>query len=179
MEDKYRRRIYSISPYNPAWPGRFLQLQQVVGDIFKNTEIEHVGSTSIPGMSGKDCIDVMVIVEDIALVDDIHVSAMEAAGFSYAGQVHSAETRMFRLMDEGKVHSNVHVFERNSPHAIKMIRLRDYMRKRPDEVHAYSKLKIELYEKFATDYKSYRKYKDEYVQQLMERVNESYDHRIV
>ncbi len=179
MDDKYRRRIYSISPYNTACPGRFEQLRLVVGEIFREMVIEHVGSTSIPGMSGKDCVDVMVIVEDIALVDDVRVSAMEAAGFSYAGQVHSAETRMFRLMDEGRVLSNVHVFERNSPHAIKMIRLRDYMRMRPDELQAYSKLKVELYEKFATDYKSYRTYKDEYVQELMKRVNESYDHRTV
>jgi GrpB-like predicted nucleotidyltransferase (UPF0157 family) len=50
-----------------------------------------------------------------------------------------------------------------------MIGVRDYLRSHPEEVNAYSLKKKELYTLYADDYASYRKYKDEYMNELIKR----------
>lgn len=179
MEDPYKRREYFISPHNPQWQDRYADLAAVVGRIFKQARtIEHVGSTSIPGMSGKDCVDVMVVIEE-PLIEKDKISAMEVAGLLYAGSLHGEGTHMFRQMDGPRVLANIHIFQDGNVHISEMVRLRDYMRKNPEAVRAYSELKRGLFKDFPTDYRSYRKYKDEYVRSLMETINETYENRTV
>ncbi len=66
--------------------------------------------------------------------------------------------------------ANIHFFPHGHSHLEEILSLRDYLRSNPSEVKAYSKLKVNLAEKYSQDYESYRKYKDEYVAELMKRV---------
>ena len=65
--DKNKPRKYAIEPYNPEWANQFELIKKDILSAFGDLalEIEHIGSTSIPGMWAKPLIDVMVIVENI------------------------------------------------------------------------------------------------------------------
>lgn len=170
MEDKYsyKNRKYDVVPYDTEWPMLFEQYASRILSIFPNVQIEHIGSTSVPGMAGKPCIDILVTVEDLHTVET-HVSDMEQAGFEYAGQFLMEGSRLFRVMKDNVLLANVHFFLQKHSHIKEILTLRDYLRSHPDEVAAYSNLKKDLVRDYKDDYASYRKNKDAYMEKLKER----------
>ena len=67
---------------------------------------------------------------------------------------------------------NLHIFEAEHPHVKDMINLRNYFRSHPEVVEEYCKLKFELVEKYPDDYGLYRKYKDEWMENLKKNISE-------
>jgi len=120
-------------------------------------------------MSGKPCIDLLVLVSDLKYVDD-NIKEMEEEGFEYAGEYVMNDSRLFRVSKDNTILANIHFFPSNHPHVTEMINLRNYFRSHPEEVIAYSKIKNDLYIKYPNDYASYRKYKDEYMNNLKTRI---------
>jgi GrpB-like predicted nucleotidyltransferase (UPF0157 family) len=165
----YKDRRYEIVPYNPDWTNKFEEYKSKIKKIFPNFQIEHIGSTSVLGMAGKPCIDILVIVDDIKTVEG-NVREMEQAGFEYAGQFVMENSRLFRVMKDNSLLANIHFFPIGHPHNDEMINLRNYLRAHPQEAENYSKIKENLYSKYENDYASYRKYKDEYMNELKKRV---------
>ena len=73
-----------LEPYDPAWPQKFEVEKRFVAGCFTRPPgaIEHIGSTSVPGLAAKPIIDITVLVEDLA--DGLTaVPALEAGGYSY------------------------------------------------------------------------------------------------
>ncbi len=72
--------MISIVPYKPSWPNEFLEkgtmLRHILGDLAMR--IDHIGSTSVPGLAAKDVIDIQITTK--ALTRDLE-SAMNLAGF--------------------------------------------------------------------------------------------------
>lgn len=170
--NSYKDRKYKILPYNADWLKMFEMYSAKISEIFSDVEglkIEHIGSTSINRMSGKDCIDVLVSVNDLTQVEN-RIEEMEKAGFLYAGQFLMEGSRLFRVMKDSSLLANIHFFISGHPHAEQMIKFRDYLRENPEEAENYSKLKEELFTKYPDDYSLYRKYKDEYVNSLNKRI---------
>lgn len=62
-----------VLPYNDVWKAEFeaikSEIESAVGDLIVG--IEHVGSTSVVGMSAKPCIDIDVVIKDYSVFDDI------------------------------------------------------------------------------------------------------------
>jgi GrpB-like predicted nucleotidyltransferase (UPF0157 family) len=168
----YQSRKYAVVSYNPDWVKQFKDLKLKIEKIFKDVEIEHVGSTSIPGMAGKECIDILVVVNDLKVVEE-HILDMENFGFEYAGEFVMSNSRLFRVTKDNEMLANIHFFPLGHPHNKEMISLRNYLRSHPEEVKAYSQLKEDLFLKYKNEYASYRKYKDEYMYALKERVLKS------
>ncbi|MFA5131774.1 MAG: GrpB family protein [Candidatus Paceibacterota bacterium] len=165
----YKNRKYEVVPYDVMWPKLFENYSLTIKKIFGNVSIEHIGSTSIPGMSGKSCIDILVIVKDLSDVEK-HIEEMKQSGFDYSGEFVMKNSRLFRVVADNVLYANVHFFPEGHIHNKEMLDLRDYLRNHPEEVEAYSVLKKNLYIQHANDYALYRKYKDEYMNNLMERV---------
>lgn len=168
-KNSYKNRKYNVVPYSPEWVSQFEEYKLKIQKIFPNFQIEHIGSTSVPGMVGKPCIDLLVIADDIKTVEE-HINDMGQAGFEYAGQFVMENSQLFRLMKDNHVIVNVHFFPVGHPHNTEMLNLRDYFRSHPEEVVNYSKIKNELYSKYENDYTSYRKYKDKYMNELKKRI---------
>lgn len=169
-KDSYSSRKYEVVSYDSSWVQRFEELKTKIQEVFGNVQIEHIGSTAVPGMSGKSCIDILVVVNDLQIVED-HINDMEKLGFLYAGEFVMKDSRLFRIMEENTLLANIHFFPVGYPHNAEMLNMRDYLRSHPEEVDAYSKLKEELHVKYPNDYASYRKEKDEYMNNLKERIN--------
>lgn len=165
----YKDRKYDVVAYDPNWKKRFLDESQAIRNIFGNDiQIEHVGSTSVVGMEGKSCIDILVIPQNLEIVKE-HISDMENAGYIYRGSFISDEALLFTRIKDNNIETNVHFFPEGHPHIKEMLTLRDYLRSHPEEVFEYSELKKNLYEKYPNDYAEYRKEKDEYMEKLKER----------
>ena len=79
------------------------------------------------------------------------------------------DSRLFRVMRDRTLIANIHFFPPPHAHVAEMLALRDYLRSHPEEVKAYSKLKIDLYKNYPDDYASYRKHKDKYMDGLKNR----------
>lgn len=164
----YKDRKYSVVPYDPQWSEQYQEYVQKIRTIFGELRTEHIGSTSVTGMVGKNCIDVLVLVDDLRTVED-HVDDMAQARFEYAGEFVMPDSRLFRVMRDRTLIANIHFFPPPHAHVAEMLALRDYLRSHPEEVKAYSKLKIDLYKNYPDDYASYRKHQDKYMDGLKNR----------
>ena len=138
----YKDRKYKIVAYNPEWVKKFENYASKIRTIFPSVQVEHIGSTSVPGMSGKPCVDLLVTVPDIEFVKN-KKDDMEAVGFEYAGSFVTKDSVLFRVMQDNELVANIHFFPIGHPHNIEMLSLRDYLRNHPEEVRAYSDTKNE------------------------------------
>lgn len=78
-----------ISPYNPQWKKQFEQLQKILWSIVKDNAlaIEHVGSTSIPGLSAKPIIDLDIIIPNNEQTKQTVIKQLVKLGYSHLGNL--------------------------------------------------------------------------------------------
>lgn len=173
-DTKYQGRKYKVLGYSKDWQGRFLEESAILKSILKDDTlaIEHIGSTAVEGLAGKPTIDVLVVIEDVAIVDK-HTPEMMAAGYRDLGEYVLPETRLFVREEDNTRLVNVHFFLQGHPHTEEMILVRDYLRSHPEEVKKYGELKQRLYQEHPNDYGAYRKPKDEYMEELLKRAKSS------
>ena len=158
-----------VVPPDPEWPTAFsrveARIRAALGD--RALTVEHVGSTSVPGLWAKPLIDVDLTVADSA-GEAAYVPAMEAAGFLLRGREPDwEEHRMFRGSEPT---SNVHVW---SPGAIEPRRtaaFRDWLRDHADDRAAYAELKRTLARQGFTDVMAYNTAKGGFVYDIYERI---------
>lgn len=167
LNKDYASRQYQIVPYDPIWPDQFIGEAKVLRSIFKTAAvaIEHIGSTATVGMSGKPTIDVLITVDDIAVADKL-VQQMEAAGYRALGEYVTPGTRLFAREKDNTRICNVHVAPKGHTKARELLAWRDYFNSHQHMATRYSQLKLRLFKKYANDYASYRKYKDEWIDDL-------------
>lgn len=172
----YKGRKYTVEPYNPEWKKRFEDEARILSPVFsdKTVSIEHIGSTSVPGLAGKPTIDILITVEKIRTADEISDS-IENIGYKPLGDYINKGSRLFVKESSGTRIVNLHIFERNHPHIEEMISLREYLRSHPEATKEYSKLKFALAEKYPDDYGLYRKYKDEWMNELKKKIIQTKD----
>lgn len=132
-----------LAPYDPAWPARFEQeaerIRSALGDRVRL--LEHVGSTSVPGLSAKPIIDIVLAVSDSA-DEAAYVPPMEAAG--YVLRVREPEWLEHRLFKAPDMDVNVHVFSEGEAEIDRMLAFRDWLRTHDDERDLYEHSKREL-----------------------------------
>lgn len=125
------------------WPGWFRQaetrIRAALGD--RARLVEHVGSTSVPGLAAKPIIDVVLAVDDPG-DEASYVDALESAGFLlFVREPGWREHRFFRGADPVV---NLHVFAVGDAEIERMVRFRDHLRTHPDDLALYERTKREL-----------------------------------
>jgi GrpB-like predicted nucleotidyltransferase (UPF0157 family) len=129
------RRAIVIADYDPAWPERFADEREriiaALGD--RALRIEHIGSTSVPGLAAKPIVDILV---EVASLDEVD---LEPAG--YALRVREEGHRMFRTP---QLDVHVHVRPSGSPNIASDLAFRDRLRASREDRAAYEALKREL-----------------------------------
>jgi GrpB-like predicted nucleotidyltransferase (UPF0157 family) len=129
--------------YDPAWPGLFereaVRIRGVLGD--RVLELEHTGSTSVPGLAAKPCIDMTLVIPDSA-DEATYVPDLEAAGYVlWIREPDWYEHRVFKGPD---TNVNLHVFSPGSPELGRMVAFRDWLRTHDDDRELYERTKREL-----------------------------------
>lgn len=160
-------RKYTIVPYQNKWEKEFEKIKKKISPVLDKLadEILHVGSTAVPGMSGKSCIDLLVIVKKIKAIDGAKKS-LEKFGYVPLGECVAPGAVLFAKEKNNERLVNIHCSEGRHPLAQEMIAVRDYLLSHPDKAHEYSELKIALNKKYHSDYQSYRNIKSPFLDAL-------------
>ena len=133
-------RIDIVDP-DRAWPARFAALAARIRDALGDAviELEHVGSTSVPGLPAKPIIDIDLTVAD-SRDEAAYVPALEVAGFELLiREAGWHEHRCFAATSPPRC--NLHVWSPDSPEAIRHRMLRDWLRDHPDDRDRYAAAK--------------------------------------
>jgi GrpB-like predicted nucleotidyltransferase (UPF0157 family) len=130
-----------VVAYDPAWPAAFARIVSVLRTSLGEAAIaiEHVGSTSVPGLAAKPVIDVDLTVSDPA--DEVaYVPSLERAGFILVIREPGwHQHRCLRLSDP---RSNLHVFGPDCPEVVRHRMFRDWLVAHPDDCELYHRAKL-------------------------------------
>lgn len=161
-------RVEVVAP-DPAWPSMFEDVRDRVREALGSRvlRIEHVGSTSVPGLWAKPLIDVDVIVADSA-DEPAWLPALEAAGFPL--RVREPDWEEHRLVRGENPPANVHVFSAGAPEPQRHLLFREWLVTNDDDRAAYGDLKVTLAGQGFTDAMHYNNAKAALIYDIYERV---------
>jgi GrpB-like predicted nucleotidyltransferase (UPF0157 family)/quercetin dioxygenase-like cupin family protein len=132
-----------VADYDPRWPELFEQVRAFIWDAVKELalRIDHVGSTSVPGMAAKPIIDTDIVVADQAHVRPV-IEALEAHGYQWVGNMGVEGREAFDSSGHPELprHHLYLVVENNKAH-LDHILLRDLLRADPEARQQYADLK--------------------------------------
>lgn len=158
----------NLAPYDPAWPSMFLLLANRIRDALseKMLLLEHVGSTSVPGLSAKPIIDMVLAVSNSA-DEPSYVPLLEEQGFVL--RIREPEWFEHRLLKAPHIDGNLHVFSLGCEEINRMLAFRDWLRVHDDDRRLYEEKKRELAARTWKDIQNYSDAKSEVVQQILAR----------
>ena len=158
----------TVLPYDSAWKTAFeeirKEIEEAVGDLIVG--MEHVGSTSVEGMSAKPCIDLDVIIPDYTVFDNV-VDRLKVIGYFHEGDLGIPGREAFRY--SGKPHLQNHhlyVCPKDSVELRRHITFRNFLRNHPEAVKKYSAVKETAARLFPDDIDRYMAYKAPCIQEL-------------
>jgi GrpB-like predicted nucleotidyltransferase (UPF0157 family) len=158
----------TLVEYDPGWPrhyqGEAARIQSILGERVRL--LEHVGSTSVPGLVAKPILDIVLAVADSS-DEAAYVPPMEAAGFVLRiREPEWFEHRLFRDIDPA---ANIHVFTQGAEEIRRMLAFRDWLRSHEDDRLLYERTKRELAAREWKYLQHYADAKTDVVAAIMER----------
>ncbi|MGW7368774.1 GrpB family protein [Streptomyces sp. NPDC054841] len=164
MQPPYRRIV--IADYDPAWPAWFERAaEQIHGALGEAVlQIDHVGSTSVPGMPAKPLIDISLVVAD-TVQEAAYVPQLETAGYVLCiREPDWYEHRMLRGLNPPV---NLHVFPQGCEEVDRMLAFRDWLRINDSDRELYARTKRELAAKNWKYVQNYADAKSEVVREIL------------
>ncbi|MEU6820870.1 GrpB family protein [Streptomyces atriruber] len=163
----------TVRDYDPRWPLVFeresARMHERLGHI--EHRIEHVGSTSVPGLPAKPVIDILLTVPDSA-ADATYVPALEELGFVLViREPDWYEHRVLRKydLDPSAETANLHVLSAGCPEADRMLLFRDRLRSHSADRKLYGDTKLALAQQTWEYVQNYADAKSEVVAGILER----------
>lgn len=180
-EDLQKVRIGLLTPlnapielaeYDPEWPALFereaVRIRAALGGAA--LRVEHVGSTSVPGLAAKPIVDILLVVADPA-DEPSYVPALEAAG--YVLRVREPDWFEHRLFKGPDTDVNVHVFSDGAAKNDQMLIFRDWLRTSDADRELYERTKRELAGRTWRHVQHYATAKSAVVQEILGRARRS------
>jgi GrpB-like predicted nucleotidyltransferase (UPF0157 family) len=157
-----------VVDYDPAWPGLFGReadrVRAVLGD--RVSQLEHIGSTSVPGLAAKPIIDMLLVVPDPG-DEPAYLPDLEAAG--YVLVIREPDWYQHRCFKGPDTDVNLHVYPPGCPEIERYLLFRDRLRRDPAERARYQRVKRELAERDWTYVQQYADAKTEVVEAIIAR----------
>ena len=157
-----------VLPYDVAWQSAFEkikgEIEEAIYDLIIG--IEHVGSTSVEGLSAKPCIDIDVIIKDYTAFATV-VESLRGIGYIHEGDLGIKDREAFKYAD--KPHLMLHhlyVCPQYSEELRRHITFRDFLRNNPEAVRKYSLIKEKAAELFPNNIDGYIEYKSPCIKEL-------------
>ena len=151
-----------INDYHPTWPREFealrLSLLEILGPLA--LRIDHIGSTSVPGLGAKDVIDIQVTVKALTL--ETRQRLVDAGYHWYEAYTHDhvplgedSDPRLWAKLTfsqpQGQRRTNVHLRIQGNPNQRYALLFRDYLRAHPNSARTVEHIKRELVKRHAED----------------------------
>lgn len=135
------KRDIALVEYNPAWPQHFEYYKEniisALGPVA--TIVSHVGSSSVPGLSAKDVIDIDLTVRDV-LDESAYVSLLEGAGWQFKFRESAWHEHRYFTREE-PYPSNLHVWGPDCPEVVRHGIFREWLMKNPADKELYEQAK--------------------------------------
>ena len=157
-----------VLPYDEAWKSDFEkiknELENAIGDCIIG--IEHVGSTSVEGLSAKPCIDIDVIIKDYSIFETV-VNRLNAIGYIHEGNLGIPNREAFKYSEKPHLQKHhLYVCPQDSEELRRHITFRDFLRSNPDAVRKYGQIKEAAAKLFPNDIDGYIRYKSPCIEEL-------------
>ncbi len=157
-----------VVDYDPEWPRLFereaKRIRAALGE--RVVMLEHVGSTSVPGLAAKPRIDMLLVVPDSSNEAD-YVPAFEAAGYRLV--IREPDWYQHRVFKGPDTDVNLHVFSPGCVEIERMVLFRDWLRSHPEDREKYQRAKRELASKDWKYVQNYADAKTEVVEEIIQR----------
>lgn len=157
-----------LVPYDPAWPSLFGRLEKHIYEALGDgiLLLEHVGLTSVPGLSAKPIIDMVLAVADSS-DESSYVKSLEEKGYTL--RIREPDWYEHRLLIPLEVQGSLHVFSDGCEEIDQMLLFRDWLRNHADERLRYEETKRELAARTWKYLQNYADAKTEVVQEILSR----------
>ncbi|MFC1920743.1 GrpB family protein [Chloroflexota bacterium] len=148
-----------VEEYNPEWPNWFEEIITFLGESISKAclRIEHIGSTSVPGMTAKPIIDLILVIEPQRFTEI--KGLLEERGYYHNGDQGIKDREVFNLENEDVKNSlplhHLYVCPKDSEELIRETAFREFLKRSPKYIKRLSKLKWSLAEEFNNDRDAY------------------------
>ena len=163
-----KTRKVIVLPYDEAWKTAFeaikAEIESALGELILG--IEHVGSTSVEGMSAKPCIDLDVIIKDDSVLDAV-IERLAEIRYIHEGDLGIKGREAFKYTDKPHLMTHhLYVCTESSDELRRHIVFRDFLRNDPDAAKRYSAVKEMAAKLYPNDIDKYIEYKSPCIQEL-------------
>jgi GrpB-like predicted nucleotidyltransferase (UPF0157 family) len=160
------KREIRLADYDPDWPKKFETHAKVIDGALGDSalRVEHVGSTSVPGLAAKPIIDILVVVADSA-DESAYLPQLEAAG--YVLRVREPDWNEHRMLRTPEQDVHVHVYTAGCPEVGRVLTFRDCLRRNSNDRRRYEQTKRELAAKDWLDMNAYAAAKSEVIESII------------
>ena len=155
-----------LNPYDEKWPALFEREKERILKILKDKAlmIEHIGSTSVPGLMAKPIIDILLVVEDAGKEEDY---MDDLCRHGYILRVREPDFENHHMFKGPDTDTHLHVFSKGSKEIEKYLLFRNYLRLHDDARELYENTKKELAKKTWKYVQNYADAKSEVVQKIL------------
>lgn len=160
--------MLTVSPYDCTWPTKFEKERQRLLSIVQpwiSGSIEHVGSTSVPGLAAKPIIDIMLGVESLDKSREA-ISVLTNNSYCYAPYKEEVMHWFCKPSPELRTH-HLHLIPFQSRLWNERIKFRDILRSNQEIALAYQQLKLKLAKQYSDDREQYTIGKGPFVQAVL------------
>jgi GrpB-like predicted nucleotidyltransferase (UPF0157 family) len=163
-------QLVEIVEYDPGWPEKFADQRGAVTAVlgpWLAGPVEHIGSTSVPGLPAKPVIDMLAPARSLLAAHDA-VGALEADGWMSWPDDPCRHYRLWflRPQPEARTH-HLHVIERDHPHTQALLAFRDALRADPGLRRDYTQLKRDLARQHGGNRNAYSNAKGGFVERVL------------
>lgn len=167
-----KRGTVILKKHHKEWKEAFDAEKESLEKLLGGTvlDIQHIGSTAVPGLSAKPLLDMLLAVHSLS--DDVAKVRPVLEQYGYIYREHGPDDHARRLFMKGPEDSrthHLHVTERGSSFWKRSIAFRDWLCSHPEDVKQYEALKEELAEQHADAREFYTKGKQEFIEAILEK----------
>jgi GrpB-like predicted nucleotidyltransferase (UPF0157 family) len=162
------KREIVIVDYDPCWPRQFRNHAEILASALGRgaLAIEHVGSTSVPGLAAKPIIDIDVLVEDSS-EEATYLPALIQAG--YVLRVREPDWHQHRMFRTPELDAHIHIFSPGCVEVTRHLAFRDRLRRNVEDRLLYESVKRKLAAEDWPDMNAYARAKSEVVEEIIAR----------
>jgi putative glutamine amidotransferase len=162
-----RTRSYEVVPYDHSWPSRFEDEAARISAALDDqvVRVDHVGSTSVPGLDAKPTIDIQVSLRSIE-PRTAYVAPLRDLGYQTHVDPTSPEHEYANRDVGGGRAFHIHLCPAGSPWERRHLAFRDWLREHPDDAAAYARLKRGLAAEHPNDIYTYTDAKSEFIRSI-------------
>ena len=164
-----RRHHVRVVPHQEEWAARFAaEREDLLATLGGHAvDIQHIGSTAVPGLAAKPVIDIAAAVRSLAALPEI-IEALARTGYIYRRDSGQEGGHLFVRESAPEIRCvHLHVVQQGDPQWQHYLEFRDLLRADGELRHEYAELKLALARRYANDRKSYTGAKQEFIQSIL------------